>query len=75
MIEYREKPVPVEVVKFRSPPIDEALLRPCNTVTNKVTTNGELLDAYIEANMRLIQCNADKTELRNVLKGAPNGDQ
>ena len=69
VIEYRDRPVPVEVVKFRLPPVDAALLRPCPPVERRITTNGELLDAFLEANTRLTQCSADKDELRGLLDG------
>lgn len=70
VIEYRERPVPVEVVKWRTAPVDARLLVDCPPVSlSEVGTNGELLDAAIEANKRLAQCDADKEELRGLLNG------
>jgi hypothetical protein len=68
---YRERPVPVDVVRYRSPPVDRSLLRACPPVPlASAETNGDLLAAAIEANTRLEQCSADKAELRKLLENA-----
>lgn len=66
---YRERPVTVRVIEYRSPPVDSALLADCPPVpTDGIETNGDLLDVAIEANTRLAQCSADKAALRDLLK-------
>ena len=68
-IVYRERPVPVEVVEYRTPPVDSALLRKCPPVPmGDVETNGDLLAVAIEANKRLAECDADKAGLRELLR-------
>lgn len=68
-IEYRERPVIVDRVEYRSPPVDQSLLQGCEAVQRAISTNGDLLDAYIEANTRLRQCGANTDELRELLNG------
>lgn len=68
-IVYRDRPVPVEVVRYRSTPVDRSLFRECEPVPlDEVETNGEMLEAAIEANKRLEQCGAEKAKIAELLQ-------
>lgn len=60
--------MPVPVVEYKSPPVDASLLANCETVPADFATNGELLAAFVEANKRLAQCDAEKAEIRRLLR-------
>lgn len=61
--------MPVEVVRYRSTPVDRSLFRECEPVPlDEVETNGEMLEAAIEANKRLEQCGAEKAKIAELLQ-------
>ncbi len=56
----------VEVERFRYLPIPEALLADCVADAGRVASNGELLDAALEARRALEACNAQLKALREL---------
>lgn len=67
-IEYRERPVLVPEIQYKPSPVDWSLLRTYDPVSaSGIRVNGDLLDAFIEANARIGQCNADKVALQGLL--------
>ena len=51
----------------RYAPVDPSLLTLYEAIPETFKTNGELLEAFNEANKRLTQCAADKVELAKLL--------
>ena len=69
------QPVIVKTVRVKEPvyvyiEIDPALTEPLLVSTPPVPTNGDLLDAYIEALAKLDQCNLDRSLVEEVSEAA-----
>lgn len=67
--EIVEVPVVVEREVVRAPSLDSALFARCDSVRlDTIRTNGELLDALLEANGRLAVCDEQVRTIRDRLQ-------
>lgn len=60
------EPVEVEIVRYETVPVPEALLIPCFIAPLELKTNADLEDAVAEALIELKRCSADKEAIRKL---------
>jgi hypothetical protein len=60
------EPVEVEIVRYETVPVPEALLAPCLITPLALETNADLEAALAEALIELNRCTADKDAIRSL---------